>query len=102
MEQTVQLQVIGHVRAKAAKDFKVGEYSVWNYGGTSKILCPKIQTKTQLVFITETPDGRKWERRLKKERLVGIGEELSFRLDKGEIDIHEYASLRKQAKEVEA
>jgi len=61
MEQTIQLQAIGHVRAKPAQDFKIGECFVWNYGGVSKIVAVKKETKQQIVFITETPDGKRWD-----------------------------------------
>ena len=49
MVDTIHLQGIGRVRAKKAKDFKVGEKFLWNYGSRSKILKILKETKTQIV-----------------------------------------------------
>ena len=70
---SIHLQGIGRVRAKKARDIKIGtDFFVWNYGSTSKPLRRLKETKTQIVFRTKTRDGRLWERRLKKDRLVGV------------------------------
>ncbi len=100
MQKTIQLQAIGQATAKPAKDFKVGEHFVWNYGYHSKIVAIGKQTKHQIVFITESEDGKRYERRLKKDRLVGIGSVLSFKLNKGEITFNEWLGLRKQERQV--
>jgi hypothetical protein len=96
MEKTIQIQGVGHVRAKPAQDFKPGEHFVWNYGYHSKIVGIAKETQHQIVFITESEDGKRYERRLKKDRLVGIGSALSSKLNKGEITFKQWLGLRKE------
>ena len=71
MEKT-HLQGMGMVDAILAKDIKVGDILVWNYGYTSSVRQILKETKTQIVIQTLCGDGNVYERRLSKNRLVGI------------------------------
>lgn len=71
--KTVQLQSVGHVAAKPAKEFKVGDFMAWNFGFTSEVVGIAKETKAFIVFeLKSTSDGITRERRLKKDRLVAI------------------------------
>jgi len=69
----IHLQYIGKHPAKPVKDIEIGkDYFVWNYGMTSKPIRIIKETPTQIVFETITKEGKKWQRRLKKDRLVAF------------------------------
>jgi hypothetical protein len=71
--QTVQLQSVGHVAAKPAKDFKVGEFMAWNFGYASEVLEIVKETKSFITFkLSSTESDYVGERRLGKNRLVAI------------------------------
>lgn len=75
--EKVHLQGIGKVNAIKAKDLRVGDITVWNYGGLEKIISitPSKTGKTLKVGI-EYKDYHgeivQSERKLGAERLVGI------------------------------
>lgn len=77
-QQTIKLQYVGNVRAKPTNEFKVGEFFKWNGGSCTKIIAILKETKTQIIFKTEDPEHGFFERRLKKDRLVGIGDDFEF------------------------
>ena len=67
----IHLQNIGRFQAKKVKDIVIGrDYFVWNWGYTSKPVHIIKETPKFLTFLLVTKDGRRWERRLKKDRLV--------------------------------
>ena len=68
----VQLQSVGRVPAKPAKDFKVGERIMWNFGEESLIIAIIKETPKTLVFKTES-SGKTYRRRYGKDRLLAIG-----------------------------
>ena len=68
---TIQLQEIGTVTAKPAQDLKVGDVTVWNFGGTAKVLSIVKETAKFITFQIEESTGV-YTRRLKKSRLVGV------------------------------
>lgn len=67
----VQLQGIGWHDGIPAKDLKVGDELVWNYGYKSKILgmMPSKTGKT-ITFEELCEDGKKYTRRMNASRLV--------------------------------
>lgn len=69
--QTIHLQGIGKHPAIEAQELKVGDVTVWNYGGMNKITGVVKETASFITFELETRNGRA-TRRLKKTRLVGV------------------------------
>lgn len=74
MANTVQLQGIGKRPATAAKNIKIGDTLIWNYGATSTV--KKIEFsktgKTLTITTISNGDGKEYQRRLGAERLVAI------------------------------
>ena len=68
----IHLQGMGMVDAIPAKDIKLGDVLVWNYGQTSFVRQILKETKTQIVIQTLCGDGNLYKRRLSKNSLVGI------------------------------
>lgn len=69
---TKQLQGIGNVPAKLAKDFKIGEKTIWNYGYIETILnIEYTKSGKSLKWIIDT-NGKKSVRILRVNTLVGI------------------------------
>jgi hypothetical protein len=66
----IWLQGLGWISAKPARDFAIGDVSVWNYGHPSEIIGATPKGKTQIVWQTRTRDGKVWERIVKADRLV--------------------------------
>lgn len=78
-KQSIQLQGVGSFQAKPAKDIVVGEdYFVWNYGSTSKPIKVLKESPKQIVFQTKTEDGKLWERRMNKDRLVAYANDQKY------------------------
>ena len=70
----VKLQGIGSQKAKPAKDFSVGEGMNWNEGYKSDVVGILKETKCFITFSIQCrSDGKVYQRRLKKDRLVAIG-----------------------------
>ena len=75
MTQSIHLQGIGQFTAKPAGDLKEGDTTVWNYGGTAKVVSVRPQGKSVFVVLN---DGKAEypERRFLASRLVactGLG-----------------------------
>lgn len=70
----IQLQGIGKQTATEAKNIKVGDTLVWNYGATSTVKAIEFSKtgKTLTVTTISNSDGKEYQRRLGAERLVGI------------------------------
>jgi hypothetical protein len=68
---TIKLQGIGSTTAKMAKELKIGDITVWNFGGTAKVLAIVSETAKFITFKIEESTGV-YTRRLKKNRLVGV------------------------------
>lgn len=69
----LHLQGVGKVNAKKAVDFKVGDKMVWNFGSTSTITGVAKETKAFITYImTDSKMPEPYERKLKKDRLVGF------------------------------
>ena len=66
----IHLQGIGKFRAKKAKEFKVGEKIVYNYGETSILKEIKPIGKSSLLWTTESK-GKLYTRKVRKETLRG-------------------------------
>jgi hypothetical protein len=70
MSDRVQLQGIGRVAAKPARDFQVGDLAVWNYGYTSEVVSVSPKGRTQLLWGVKTSDGNVLDRVVKADRLI--------------------------------
>ena len=62
----------GMVNAKPAKEVKKGDTRVWNYGVTSIVESIVKETPTQIVISERYDSGKSYNRRIRKERLVGV------------------------------
>ena len=72
--KTIQLQGIGNRPAKAAKELRIGDIIVWNFGYVSTV-CGIRPTKTGKMIdfdLQSGQDGVIRSRRLGAERLVGV------------------------------
>lgn len=73
MKNTIQLQSIGHQPAIEAGNLKVGDITVWNFGGKELIISKDRETAAFVFFTIKCErNGELYERKLKKTRLVGI------------------------------
>ena len=70
--KTIQLIGYGKAEAQPAKNIKVGDTLVWNYGQTEKVDSMQKETKTQIVINVLSESGKIYTRRMSKERLVCI------------------------------
>lgn len=75
MTQSIHLQEIGQFTAKPAGELKTGDTTVWNGGGTAKVISVRAQGKSVYVILN---DGKAEypERRFLASRLVactGLG-----------------------------
>lgn len=71
--ETLHLQGIGKRPAKRVKDLEIGDVIVWNYGYKSIFRGIVKETKTQIIArLWNTEDLKYYERRMNKEKLVGI------------------------------
>ena len=66
----IQLIGVGRVLGRPAKEIKSGDFLLWNYGSKCQVYIEKETEKT-IVFSTVI-EGRKYIRRLNKDRLVCI------------------------------
>jgi len=67
----MRLQAIGFVQGTPAKEIKIGDYLMWNFGGVSKVN-DIIKETPKMLVISELYDGKLYERKLSKSRLVCI------------------------------
>lgn len=70
--ETLHLQGIGKHPAKRVKDLEIGDVIVWNYGYKSIFRGIVKETKTQIIAKLFNEESRYHERRMSKEKLVGI------------------------------
>lgn len=70
----IQLQGIGKRTATEAKNIKVGDVLIWNFGATSQVIGIEFSKtgKTLTIQTISGSDGKQYERRLGAERLVAI------------------------------
>lgn len=69
--QTIHLQGIGEKPAILAKELKIGDVTIWNYGFTETIIGILKQTQKSIVFqIKSNNTDYIGQRRLYKNRLV--------------------------------
>lgn len=73
----IWLQGMGYFQAKPAREFRVGDVAVWNYGGTSRIV--KIDDVSKHFWViheeyTEDMTGlvKVAQRKVKKDRLIAF------------------------------
>jgi hypothetical protein len=70
--KTIQLQSIGKRKATEAKNIKVGDTLIWNFGYTTKVLEIVKETAHTIIIRSINESGKIHDRRLGKERLVAI------------------------------
>lgn len=71
MNQTIQLQSIGRVKAIPAGQLKEGMKMVWNFGYTSIVKeITKETSKSIWVSTIDSKSGKEYNRRFLKTRLV--------------------------------
>ena len=69
--QTIHLQGIGEKPAITAKELKIGDVTIWNYGFTETIIGILKQTKKSIVFqIKSNNTDYIGQRRIYKNTLV--------------------------------
>lgn len=73
-EGTTRLQGIGIVEGIKAKNIKVGDELVWNYGGTSKVVAIEFSKTGKTLIVTTEYNGELYERRMTAERIVVVKE----------------------------
>lgn len=78
-EGTIRLQEIGIVEGIKAKNIRIGDELVWNFGGTSKVIAIEFsKTGKTLIITTEyvnySGEVETFERRLNAERIVAVKE----------------------------
>ena len=73
-EGTIRLQGIGVVEGIKAKNIKIGDELVWNFGGTSKVVAIEFSKTGKTLTITTEVDGVEYQRRLNAERIVAVKE----------------------------
>ena len=69
---TIKLQLIGETKGIEAGKLKKGDITVWNFGATSKVVEILKETPKTILIKTQSESGKFFERRLKKDRIVGI------------------------------
>jgi|TARA_R110002167_G_scaffold239503_1_gene444606 hypothetical protein len=69
-KNAMRLQSIGFVLGTQAKEVKVGDSLMWNFGSKSNVLEIVKETAKTIIFKTVGENGYIGERRLKKDRLV--------------------------------
>ena len=72
MTNTIQLQGIGIVKAKPAVELVDGDITVWNFGGTAVVLGKVKETAAFVTLLLDEGKHGKFERKLKKTRLVAF------------------------------
>jgi len=69
---TVQIQSVGRCAGKPAGQLQIGDRTIWNFGYTATFAGFAKETKAQVVAIFRNPDGKTWEKRMGKDRLVAV------------------------------
>ena len=70
MEKTIHLIGHGKQQAKMASEINIGDNLMWNYGTTSKVVGIENKTDKMISIVEEYMDGKRYIRRLRKDRLV--------------------------------
>ena len=73
-EGTTRLQGIGVCQGIKAKNLKVGDVLVWNFGGTSIVKEITFSKTGKTLTIIEEYNGTDYERRMTAERIVVVKE----------------------------
>lgn len=84
------LGVPGHQKGTPAKDLKIGDILVWNYGETSRVvgLEPSETGKTILFQMKSSGDGIVRDRRMKADTLVVVQEKVLEQPKQTEISVN--------------
>jgi len=69
---TTQLQSIGTVNAKPAAALQPGDITIWNFGYRWEVVGFAKQTKSQVIVEMINSEGKTWQKRMGKTRLVGL------------------------------
>lgn len=100
-EGTMRLQGIGVVEGITAKNIKVGDVLVWNYGGTSTVVAFEFSKTGKTLKVTTEADGELYERKLSAERIVCVKELNSAEEVVEEVEAEEEVEII-EIKEIEA
>lgn len=74
--EKIKLQAIGEVPAIKAEEIKVGDTLVWNFGHSYDVVSIQ-EASPKFLYIEERDQktGKVYQRRIKKNRLVGVDRE---------------------------
>lgn len=71
--KTIQLQSIGRKNATEAKNIKIGDILIWNFGGTEKVNNISYSKSGQTMILDiECDSGWVGTRKIRANRLVAI------------------------------
>ena len=69
---TTQLQSVGTVNAKPAGQLQPGDVTIWNFGYKWEVVGFTKETAAQVVVEMINNEGKTWQKRMGKTRLVGL------------------------------
>jgi hypothetical protein len=70
--KTIRLQQLGTFKANEAKEIKIGDTLVWNFGETSEVTEIVKETEKSIFIKEKSKSGKIYERRFSKDRAVLI------------------------------
>jgi hypothetical protein len=68
----MRLQGIGIVKGTPAKEIRIGDRLMWNFGGTTIVKSVELSKTGKTLSIVEEDRGKDYSRKLGAERLVCI------------------------------
>lgn len=71
-ENTITLQSIGHVIGEPAKNIKVNDFLMWNFGCKSQVIAIVKETKNFIEITEKSESGYVGNRKIKKQRIICI------------------------------
>lgn len=96
-EGTTRLQKIGICEGIKAKNLKIGDVLVWNFGGTSTVKEITFSKTGKTLTIVEECNGKDYTRRLGAERIVVV-KELNPVEEVKEVEVEEMTNNTKTVK----
>lgn len=74
-EMLVRVNGYGKAPAKTARELRVGEYTIWDFGYTGEIVSVAPKGRTRLEFHLKGRDGRLCRKTVKADRLMPYSEQ---------------------------
>ena len=71
-KNTIHLQGIGDLKGIQAKDLKIGDILMWNYGGKTEVKYIEFSKTGKTLKIIERSDGKDYNRKLGANRIVAV------------------------------